>query len=357
MGLFSKRKTPEFPESWPRISVVVPSYNEEKNILNKLNNIKSLDYQRDLLEVVFVDGGSTDCTFELLESNIEKDDAFRLVKCPEKGKINQLNYIFPQLSGDLILITDVDACLSSDALKWIVAEFNSSDDIFVVGAYSMPEEAIEIEKYHWSSQNKGRFFESDAMSSSIVIAQGYAFKKELLSFFPEDVVADDIYVAFFAHARGKRVVYSRYAKAIETRNSKNLSDFIPHKFRKSNAFIREMLRFLYLLPEMNFFCKMMFITRLFQQLFLPWVMLLWFLLAGAFITMFRYDLVAFCFLFLLAMFFITSRIFASVKLPGDNKRFSLITLVKGYILILVIMLATGISYTFFKQGSDYSRVR
>ena len=358
IGLLRKKKDPEIPSALPVISLVVPCLNEEKQIIAKLDNVRALSYPRELLEVVFVDGGSSDRTVESLSAALKEGEPYRIVKYPSSGKISQLNYILPQLKGEIIVNTDVDALLSADALMWIAAEFSSGEDILVVGAYSMPVDTIiEIERYYWSSQNKGRLLETDAMSSSIVVAPCYAFRKALLGAFPEDVVADDIYVAFLAHARGGRVIYSRKATATETRGPKGYEEFLPHKFRKSNAFLRESLRFLYLLPEMNLFCKMMFIARVSQQLILPWALLFWFMLAGALLTMFRFDMVIFALILLLGLFAITSNIFSSIKLIDGRQRQSIFVAINGYFLTLFIMLATGLSYPFFKQGSNYARIK
>lgn len=356
VGLFRRRETPVFPTSWPMISVVVPCYNEEGQIIAKMKDIRGLDYPQDRLEVVFADGGSSDRTSELLIAAIGQDEPFRVVRCPRSGKINQLNYVLPQLRGEVIVNTDADARLSPDALKWIAAEFATEPNVYVVGAYCRPADTIEVEKYYWDAQNKGRFLESDAQTSSIVIAQCYAFRRELLNAFPEDVVADDIYVAFLANTLGFRTVYSHHAMAVETRGPNSYAEFLPHKFRKSNAFLRESLRFLYRLPEMSPFCKVMLITRIAQQLLLPWALLWWIVIAGVLVTLFRFDIVALAAAFLVIFLILTSNIFNRVKLPDGPRRYSLITVIKGYILTNMIMLATGLSYPFFRQGSSYARL-
>ena len=357
LGLFRKRKKPKFPDKWPMISVIVPCYNEERYIIDKLADIRQVDYPHECLEVVFVDGGSSDATVSLLKSKIKDCEPYRVVVAPSRGKVNQINYILPQLRGDIIVNTDTDSRLKKDALKWIAAEFAEAPDIYVVGAYCRPSnEAIDIEKYYWDTQNKWRLMETDARSSSIVIAQCYAFRRQLLDRFPDDVVADDIYVGFLANAMRYRTTYSRYAMATETRVPKTYSEFFSHKFRKSNAFLRETLRFLYRLPEMGDFCKMMFITRIAQQLLLPITFFSWLLIAGVLLTLFRFDVVIFGILFLVCLLGITNRIFASVKLPVREKRHSLAVIIRVYLFTNFILFATGVSYLFFHQGSAYARI-
>jgi len=361
IGLFRPKKAPVFPPVWPVMSVIVPCYNEEGAILEKLENLRALDYPKDKLEAVFVDGRSTDGTVRLLTENIRGDEPYRVHTCARGGKIHQLNEIIPRLKGEIIVNTDVDAHLRPDTLKWVAAEFNTAPDVYVVGVYISPASSMEVELYYWDSQNKVRLLESDAGAASIVIAPCYAFKKGLLTAFPDDVVADDVYVATLANSLGYRAVYSRAATARETRMPESYAEFLPHKFRKSNAVLRESLRFLYKLPEMGYLVKIMSLTRVIQQLLLPWTLLWWLLLAGALMTIFpvvRYDIVLFCAGFLLALLLITGRVFASVKLPDTEevRVYSSRTIMEGYIVTLFILLMTGVSYLFFRQGSSYARL-
>ncbi|MEW5719972.1 MAG: hypothetical protein AB1817_15190, partial [Chloroflexota bacterium] len=203
----------------------------------------------------------------------------------------------------------------------------------------------------------GRLLESDAHTASIVIAQCYAFRRELLTAFPDDVIADDIYVAFLANTLGYRTIYSRHATAVETRTPQDISQFLPHKFRKSNAFLRESLRFLYRLPEMSPFCKMLLTTRVVQQLLLPWALIFWILIAGVLLTLFRFDVVIFGAAFLVMLLLLTNRVFAWTPLPESGQRYALGTVLLGYALTVAIMLTTGLSYPFFQQGSSYARLR
>jgi len=357
MGRFGKRIKPRLPNQLPFISVVVPCYNEAEQILEKLSDIRRQDYPRDRLEVIFCDGGSTDGTFEMLEAAICPGEPFRAIRCPRRGKIHQINYVLPVLRGTYVVNTDADARLSPAALKWMAAEFLADAEVRVVGAYCYPIDTIKIEHYYWDAQNKGRFMESDAHTSSIVISQCYAFHRGLIEVFPEDVVADDIYVSFLSNALGYRTVYSRLATAGESRTPQNYEDFLPHKFRKSNAFLRESFRFLYLLPQMKPFFRMLLLTRIAQQMLLPWAMIFWVALAGSLSALHNVGVVLMGSFLLLGLFAVTSRVFAWVPLPGGGRKHSILTVIKGYFLTNLVMLATGLTYPFFRQGCSYRRLK
>lgn len=357
VGLFKKEaKAPLNSMELPFLSVVIPCFNEAENILDKLNNIKEQDYPHEKLEIIFADGGSEDNTVNIIENNIIGLPNFKLLKCPQRGKINQLNYALSQARGEIVVNTDVDGMMEKDCLTKIVEEFKVNKDIAVVSAYSLPKNVSNVDTYYWLSQNRGRVLETKAYTSSIAIAVCYAFRKELLNVFPEDVVADDIYVAYLANTLGYRTKYSVKARAFEIRGAKNTEEFIPHKFRKSNAFLKEALRFLYRIPEMPRLWQLMYITKLSQLLFIPWAILSWVVLAVALLSLYRYDVVILGLLFLLVTLLIANRIFKRVGIEGENEKYPLYVVIKAFILSNLILIATGLSYPFYRQDSNYKRI-
>jgi len=64
VSVFLNRKRVSFT---PKVGVVIPAYNEEKNIDDCLRSIINSDYPKSKLEVVVVDDGSTDSTLKILE--------------------------------------------------------------------------------------------------------------------------------------------------------------------------------------------------------------------------------------------------------------------------------------------------
>jgi biofilm PGA synthesis N-glycosyltransferase PgaC len=362
IGLFRRQPDAVTPARWPALSVVIPCYNEREQIEAKLADTRALDYPDDRLEIVFADGGSRDGSLEWLREATAGDPRCRVVESPRAGKIHQLNHVLPALRGEIVVSTDADARLAPDALRWIATEFEASPEIGVVGAYCRPtDQAYHIDRYYWDAQNKTRFLESRAANASIVVAPCYAYRRALLTAFPEDVVADDLYVAFLCNARNGRVVYSPHVRAIELRNPRDLGEFLPHKFRKSNAFLRESLRFLYCLPEMRPLLRLVFLTRIGQQLVFPWALAWWLGIAGSLLTLDpapRHDVVAMSAGLLAGLGLMVSRAFRSIPLPDDGRhRHGLNTMVRGWILTTLILLVTGLSYPFYRQDSGYARLR
>ncbi len=357
LGDARKRVDPHLLEHLPTMSVVVPCFNEERFIVAKYRNLKACGYPLDRLEVVFADGGSTDQTLSLLASLASGDDHVRVVSCPDGGKINQLNHILPSLAGDIVVITDSDAHLAPDALQWIAAEFEADAKVALVGACTSPRGGLPVERCYWAAQNRVRLLESRVSHVSIVTACCYAFRRELIPSFPNDVIADDVYAAVLANTEGHRTTYSSRATVEELRTPASLPEFFAHKLRKGNAVLREMLRFSYRLPEMNNRWKSVFTTCLTQQLLLPWVTAAWIVLAATLVNLGQWDAVGLAAATLLVALLAARKAAWSVEVPGESERFGIVTIVLAFCYTLGVVFAAALSYTFFRQSSCYARLQ
>ena len=92
------------------VSVVIPLLNEEENVVELYNYLKSVmdaeDYDYELL---FVDDGSTDKTLDLLEPFEEKDTKVKLLRFRRNfGKAAAWAAGFDHANGDVIVTIDGD---------------------------------------------------------------------------------------------------------------------------------------------------------------------------------------------------------------------------------------------------------
>ncbi|MFW9818171.1 MAG: glycosyltransferase [Candidatus Thorarchaeota archaeon] len=111
----------------PKISVIIPTYNEEYNIKHTLVAIKK--QKCDIpYEVIVVDGQSADNTVI-----IAKDFATVHIS-PEKGKALQLNYVVPKTSGELLIFLDADTLIDPLFLQKIHRIFEKHKNLFACSA-------------------------------------------------------------------------------------------------------------------------------------------------------------------------------------------------------------------------------
>lgn len=92
-----------------KISIVVPAFNEERNIAKCLDSLLSQNYPTSKYEIVVVDDGSKDNTARIVEGYLKKHDNVVLVKHEKnKGLPESLNTGIKNSKGEIIWEVDTD---------------------------------------------------------------------------------------------------------------------------------------------------------------------------------------------------------------------------------------------------------
>ena len=99
-----------------KISIIIPTYNEEANIKETLIAIKKQIWDFPY-EIVVVDGHSTDKTVDIAKKFA------KVYISPQKGKAYQLNYAAPKTSGEILLFLDADTLMDPFFLQKIYIPF------------------------------------------------------------------------------------------------------------------------------------------------------------------------------------------------------------------------------------------
>lgn len=103
-----------------RVSVIVPCHNEERYIRGCLESIIENDYPKDKMEVLVVDGRSSDRTREVAKEFIEKYPFIRLLDNPQRIVPIALNIGIMQAGGGVIVIMGAHAVYPNDYLSRLV---------------------------------------------------------------------------------------------------------------------------------------------------------------------------------------------------------------------------------------------
>jgi glycosyltransferase involved in cell wall biosynthesis len=110
----------------PRVSIVIPSYNNESYIVETMRSVLAQTY--DDFEVVVADHSSTDRTRELLEQFAD-DPRVRLLTTPAGGGAERnWNRVTEEARGDLVKLVCGDDLIYPDALALQVAAFDTGGD-------------------------------------------------------------------------------------------------------------------------------------------------------------------------------------------------------------------------------------
>lgn len=99
------------------VSVIIPCRNEEKFIAKCLDSILLQDYPKESLEILVVDGASTDKTKEIIKSYTEKYPFIRLLENPQKFTPFGLNIGIKNSKGETIVRMDAHAGYQKDYIS------------------------------------------------------------------------------------------------------------------------------------------------------------------------------------------------------------------------------------------------
>jgi hyaluronan synthase len=108
----------------PVISVIVPAYNEEKIIKMTANALLASDYPKNKLEIIVVDDGSIDNTFNII-SRIKGIRALTMEK--NKGKRFAFAFGVEKSKGDIVICVDSDTIVAKDAIRLLVQPFSDTN--------------------------------------------------------------------------------------------------------------------------------------------------------------------------------------------------------------------------------------
>ena len=113
--------------TFPKISVIIPAYNEEKVVANTIEGLLETKYPNK--EIIFVDDGSTDSTLAIASRYKEK---IRVLHKENGGKSTALNYGIVYAKGDIVVIVDADTIIGRNSLKEIVKGFEIDEHVAAV---------------------------------------------------------------------------------------------------------------------------------------------------------------------------------------------------------------------------------
>jgi ubiquinone/menaquinone biosynthesis C-methylase UbiE len=130
----------------PRVSVIVPARNEAGNVPRVFEETPEMGRGT---ELVFVEGHSTDGTYEAIEQSIaaHPERRARLFKQEGRGKGDAVRLGFTEASGDALMILDADLTVSPDDLPRFYDALHSGKGEFVNGVrlvYPMEEQAMRF---------------------------------------------------------------------------------------------------------------------------------------------------------------------------------------------------------------------
>lgn len=225
-------------EDWtPSISIIVPAHNEEQVIREKIENHLALDYPRGMYEVLVVSDGSTDATNKIVETMADKFENVRLICIEDRaGKTNAINKVIPSVTSEIVVFSDANVLLDSNALRNIATNFVDKHVGAVAGQLLyINEEAGGVAQGNGLYWRYEEFIKNcESLSGSMMGADGsiFAIRKCLYSQLPIHVL-DDFCTSMGVVVANYRLVFDQRIKAFE-KGAEHSSEEFHRKVRISN---------------------------------------------------------------------------------------------------------------------------
>ncbi|WP_370574396.1 glycosyltransferase [Methanomethylovorans sp.] len=247
MGAFTT-KDPQVKklESLPVVSVVIPAYNEEAVITDRINNLSSV-YPVEKLEIIVSNDGSQDRTEEVAKTALQQHSIKGKVITHERSGVNKaINRGIENSSNELVVITGADGLFDENTIPNLLSVLLSSDDVGAVSGDLIPVAKGESvfsnsESAYRSIYGRICTWESKVHSTFCFNGPVVAFKKEASSSLNTRRGADDASMALSVIKKGYRCQYVPSAKFYE---------YVPDKFYEQR---RQKIRRATRLLEATFF--------------------------------------------------------------------------------------------------------
>lgn len=197
-----KQKISRNREYRPTVTVFTPTFNEEKYIRAKLDNLLSQTYP---VEEIIIYDCSTDQTPSIVESYQKKYPVIKLVRQPERiGPARTFNQGLLDAKGELVMKSDADVMLKSqDAIRDLVSVFSNSE---IGGACAIYVKDKGMEKYHRKIQTMIQIAESNIDSAIIAHPGLLAFRKSAVSSVDPNSMAEDAEEFILVRKKGFKAV-------------------------------------------------------------------------------------------------------------------------------------------------------
>ena len=248
---FLERKPEEQGEFAPKVTVLIPCYNEERTISQTIDSVLALDYPKESYSIIVINDGSTDGTGSRLK-RYQSFPNIRIYSKPNGGKHTALNLGLEKTETDFVGCLDADSFVRPYALRNIMARF-AEDSVMAVTPSTIvakPRKLIQhMQKaeYHYGNFVRQAMF----LIGAIHIAPGpfSFFRKEVFDKIgPYDFAhnTEDMEIAMRMQRHGMKIAHAHDA-VVETVGPNTLRKLYKQRVRWVSGFFGNLIDYRFML--------------------------------------------------------------------------------------------------------------
>jgi glycosyltransferase involved in cell wall biosynthesis len=249
----------------PTITIGIPAYNEEDNIVFLIDALKTQKVDRgQIIEIIVISDGSTDRTVELVQS--VSDERIKLIIWDKREGLNSAqNKIILEARGDILVILNADVLPANDVfVQEIIAPILNDNRVGLVGADMTVADPLGIFEavIANSYKMKNNIYKALSSQNNIYLCHGQAraFPRAFYSQMNwPDEFPEDAYSYIMCLQKGFAFCFAPRANVV-FRCPQNLSDhlrqsgrFVDGKERLMQTFTPSVIRKYYCIPQLLFF--------------------------------------------------------------------------------------------------------
>jgi len=224
----------------PKVSVIIPAYNEEKVITSTINSILRSNYPKEKLTILVVNDASTDRTKDICEG-LEREGKIRLINrslSTQRGKSASLNEVLITIEDEFICLLDADNEVSPNFFNRLVLYFQDSNVGVVQGR-------VKSKNPNTNLLTKLTDIEFITLYNTYLLPKGYlelsfgymgtgefirtSVAKEIGGF-NESLATEDLEFCFQVHQHGYKIIYDptewTYCELVDT-----LKEYLRQRYR------------------------------------------------------------------------------------------------------------------------------
>ncbi len=226
-------------ENYPKVSIIVPAYNEEVNIVSSLKNLLHQTYPN--YDVIFVDDGSKDSTLDKVKQTFSENAKLKILTKVNGGKATALNFGISQTDSEYVVCIDADTKLEKNAVKFLIARFlNAKDEeniAAVAGNVKVGNRVNWLTRWqsieYTTSQNFDRLAYANINAITVIPGAIGAFRKSVISEvggYSSDTLAEDCDLTVKILKNGYSIANENRAVAV-TEAPESVNQFLKQRFR------------------------------------------------------------------------------------------------------------------------------
>lgn len=229
-------------EYQPSVSIFIPMHNEEKIINQKIENLYSIKYPPEKMEIIVVDDGSTDNSVNIVEDLLKIRNTLnvKVLKTGSQfGKSKALNFALKSSINDIIVVSDADCFWKEDTLANGLSYLADPQVGAVTGlevllnsnqSFVTQREAVYNSFVHNIRVGESKIY------STIIFQGGFgAYKRSCMSFFDDKV--DDSGTALKITQQGLRTLLVPEA-VFFTASPTSWVNMLKTKFRRASHLLK-----------------------------------------------------------------------------------------------------------------------